>query len=54
MIVDYLRDGQCKRVTFAGAQFKTDEFNNLCIYENTRCVKVFAVNTWVYVELEDG
>ena len=35
-----------------GLQFKTDEFNNLCILSNSRCVKVFAVNVWRYVEVE--
>lgn len=42
------------RAQFPGGQFKTDEFNNLCIYKNTRCVKVFACGTWRYVEVEDG
>jgi hypothetical protein len=54
MIVHHTWAGEPQRAQFPGGQFKTDEFNNLCIYENTRCVKVFAVNTWQYVELEDG
>lgn len=55
MIVEWTDGtGTCRRVNFTASQFKTDEFNNLCIYVNSRCVKVFAVNTWKYVELESG
>ena len=37
---------------FEGASFETDEHNNLCIFVNQRCTRVFNSNVWTYVELE--
>jgi hypothetical protein len=37
---------------FEGASFETDEHNNLCVFVNQRCTRVFNASVWTYVELE--
>lgn len=48
-------DSDAGRETVEASLFKTDEHNNLCIYINNRCTRVYAAGTWSYAEVEtDG